>query len=160
MIRCLLALLLLAAPAAADPMALAMEAAGAACAAEGGTLQVAEGGAQWVDLTGDGVADDALVWEYGAFCAPHFGYRGGSGGAMLHLAVGDVVQSVPAGAWLLQDATFTADGEEMPPVRLLLIAQHGTLCDAFGASPCVEALVWDEGARRFNSVADLGRPAE
>lgn len=137
----------------ANPMAAATAAAGAACAEEGGMMELAEGAAQWLDLTGDGVADDALVWEYGAFCAPDLGFRGGSGGAMLHLAVGDHVQSVPAAAWTVQDVTFTAEGEVLPPLRLLLLAQHGSACDGFGAANCVEALVWDGREGRFMSVA-------
>lgn len=144
------------AEALADPMALAMEAAAADCAAEGGRLEVAEGAAQLLDLTGDGSADDALVWEYGAFCAPDLGFRGGSGGAMLHLAVGDVVQSLPAGAWTLTDAAFTFDGETGPPVRILLIAQHGSQCGGAGASACIEAVTWDAGERRFMTVAPAG----
>lgn len=157
MLRSALALLVLSAatsPAAADPMALAMQAAAAGCLAEGGArLDLDEGAAQLLDLTGDGTADDALVWEYGAFCAPDRGFRGGSGGAMLHLAVGSHVQSFPAGAWTLTDAAFTRDGETGPPLRILLIAQHGSQCDGAGAAPCVEAVVWDAGDGRFRSVA-------
>jgi hypothetical protein len=139
-------------PAMADPMAVATAAAGADCRAEGGTLELAEGAAVLADLTGDGSADDAAVWEYGGFCGPDLGFRGGSGGAMLHLAVGDVVTSVHAGSWTLQDVAFQVDGEMNPPVRMVLIARHGSYCDSFGASPCVEALVWSADERRFLTV--------
>jgi hypothetical protein len=147
-----LAILMFAAPVHADPMTVAIAAAQADCKAEGGTLELAEGAAVLADLTGDGSADDAAVWEYGGFCGPDLGFRGGSGGAMLHLAVGDVVTSIHAGSWTLQDVAFAVDGEVNPPVRMVLIARHGSYCDSFGASPCVEALVWNADERRFLTV--------
>lgn len=153
----LLASLALAGPAMADPMAAATLAAQADCKAEGGILELAEGAAVLADLTGDGSADDAVVWEYGGFCGPDLGFRGGSGGAMLHLAVGDVVTSVHAGSWTVQDVAFAVDGEVNPPVRMVLIARHGSYCDAFGAAPCVEAMVWSADERRFLTVM---RPIE
>lgn len=136
----------------ADPMTIATAAAQADCQADGGTLELAEGAAVLADLTGDGSADDAAVWEYGGFCGPDLGFRGGSGGATLHLAVGDVVTSIHAGSWTLQDVAFQVDGEVNPPVRMVLIARHGSYCDSFGASPCVEALVWSADERRFLTV--------
>jgi hypothetical protein len=153
----LLAALTCAGQAQADPMALATAAAQAECQAEGGKMELAEGAAVLADLTGDGSADDAAVWEYGGFCGPDLGFRGGSGGAMLHLAVGDVVTSIHAGSWTVQDVAFAVDGEMNPPVRMVLIARHGSYCDSFGASPCVEALVWNANERRFLTVM---RPIE
>ncbi|MFN4160186.1 MAG: hypothetical protein ACK4GO_17595 [Gemmobacter sp.] len=164
MIRIALLALLAATSLQAEPMARATEAAEAACRAEGGTLELAEGAAVAVDLTGDGSADDALVWEYGAFCAPDLGFRGGSGGGMLHVAVGDAVGSFMAEAWTLIDVPFTYEddegGEMPPPVRVLMLARHGSACDGFGASPCVEAVVWDAGERLFRTVAAPPEPDE
>lgn len=145
-------------PALADPLALATAAALATCADEGGTMDLAEDAAQRLDLTGDGTADDALVWELGGFCGPDLGYTGGSGGAMLHVAVGDRVQSFMAGSWALQDVVFPVEGEMMPPVRVLLLARHGSACDAFGAALCVEAVTWEAEEGRFLTVAPLPEP--
>ncbi|QYK41393.1 MAG: hypothetical protein KF887_18835 [Paracoccaceae bacterium] len=161
MIRAAFATLMLTAGgAAADAMSLATAAAMADCASEGGVLELDEGAAQMVDLTGDGSADDALVWEYGGFCGPDLGFRGGSGGAPLHVAVGDRVGTFMAGSWTLADVVFASDGETRPPLRVLMLARHGSACDGAGASPCVEAVVWDAGDRLFRTVATPPRADE
>lgn len=157
--KLLAALLLLPLPALADPLALATTAAEAFCTSQGGRMEFAEGAVQRVDLTGDGTADDALVWEYGGFCGPDFGFQGGSGGAMLHVAVGDRVQSFMAGSWVLQDVAFPVEGELMPPVRVLLLARHGSACDSFGAASCVEAVTWEPSEGRFMTVGLVAEPA-
>ncbi|HMO73534.1 MAG TPA: hypothetical protein PKC84_18175, partial [Paracoccaceae bacterium] len=143
-------------PARADAMAAAMASARTDCAAEGGVLELAEGAAQMLDLTGDGTADDALVWELGGFCAPHFGYRGGTGGAALHVAVGEKVQVFGALGWTVQDLVFNGteldEGEVAKALRVLLLAVHGSACDSYGAAPCVHAVVWNAGEGQFLSV--------
>lgn len=140
----------------ADAMAAAMASAQTECAAEGGVLELAEGMAHALDLTGDGTADDALVWELGAFCGPHFGFRGGTGGAALHVAVGETAQVFGALGWAVQDIAFAGveldEGEAPRALRVLLLAVHGTACDTYGAAPCVEAVVWNPNERRFLTV--------
>lgn len=142
-------------PAAADPLIdRAFDIARAECAEMGGTLRlpdpilVAE-----ADLTGDGTADDRIVSEAGAFCGPDLGYLGaGSAGARQHAIIGDLVQELWPGSWGVADVALTAEGERLPPRRVLLLGVHGSACDSFGASPCLLAMAWD--GTRLISVAD------
>jgi hypothetical protein len=113
------------------------------CTEQGGTLELAEGAASAVDLAGDGSADDWIISEIGAFCGPDFGYLGGSAGGIIHTVVGRQAQGFWAGAWALQDIGFTVDGEALPTIRTLILAQHGSACDSFGAAPCMLAVTWD-----------------
>lgn len=126
----------------------------AGCAAAGGTLSLPDDPVSYVDLTGDGV-DDRIVSEAGAFCGPDLGYLGGSAGNRLHAIIGDHVQSLEAGNWVVTDLAFTIEGETLPHQRILLLAVHGTACDSFGAAPCFLAYAWD-GARLV-SVLDMAR---
>jgi hypothetical protein len=157
-IAMLLALLPL--PALADPLLdLATAESRAECVAMGGTLQIPDGAVTLLDLTGDGV-EDAVVSEDGAFCGPDKGYLGGTGGFMIHTVVAGKVQSWQAGSWLLKDISFTAEGEAQDSFKLLLLGQHGSYCNTFGAAPCVAALTWD--GERFVSISDglVQPPAE
>ena len=113
------------------------------CKSQDTTLELAENAATQVDLTGDGSADDWIISEVGAWCGPNGGPLGGSGGGMTHAIVGTAVSSWMAGSWMLQDLRFVAEGEELEPVRTLLLAMHGTYCDSFGAAPCILAVTWD-----------------
>ncbi|MCC5971069.1 MAG: hypothetical protein JJU15_14085 [Pararhodobacter sp.] len=124
----------------------------AACAQAGGTLRLPDAPVSMVDLTGDGV-EDRLVSEAGAFCAPDLGYLGGSAGNRLHAIIGDHVQSLEAGNWVVSDLEFTIDGETLPPQRVLLLAVHGAACDSFGVAPCFIAYAWD--GTRLISVMDM-----
>lgn len=153
-LRSLAVLALTAAPALAeDPFAAALAPSLGWCNEIGGTrLDLPEGALTSADLTGDGTADDAILSEEGAFCYPDGGFLGGSGGHMIHLRVGDQLFSRLAGALLVQDIAFTAEGEVQPPVRVLLFALHGSNCDGAGASPCIEAVVWDDSNRQFRTV--------
>ena len=126
----------------------------ASCAAEGGTLRLPEDDpATAVDLTGDGTADDWIIYEAGAFCGPDLGYLGGSGGNYIHAVVGTSVSSWFGGAWVTQDVVFTPEGEALPPRRVLLIAVHGSGCGSYGAAPCVVAAAWD-GTRMISLAPD------
>ncbi|MFN4154838.1 MAG: hypothetical protein ACK4HF_09300 [Paracoccaceae bacterium] len=143
---------------AAEALALATKDSRSWCTEQGGSLTLPDSAATAVDLTGDGSADDWIVDEAGAFCAPDFGHLGGSGGSMVHAVIGAQVQSWLAGAWLTQDIAFTVEGETMPPVRSLILGLHGSACNSFGAAPCLLALTWD-GERLISHtpfIADAG----
>lgn len=126
----------------------------ATCAQEGGTLRLPEDDpATAVDLTGDGTADDWIIYEAGAFCGPDLGFLGGSGGNYIHAVVGASLSSWFGGAWLTQDVIFAPEGEALPAQRILLIAVHGSVCDSYGAAPCVIAAAWD-GSRMISQTPD------
>lgn len=142
-----------AAPAAADPVALATAGSAAFCAERGQTLALGPEPTTAVDLTGDGVMD-LIVSEQGARCEPGGGPLEGTGGWMHHLVVDGKITSRMALGWLVADLTFPG---ALEPLRVLHLARHGSTCDGYGAQPCVETLVWSEGA--FLSVAPP-EPAE
>lgn len=136
-------------------IALAFAESTATCAAEGGTLRLPEDDpATAVDLIGDGTADDWIIFEAGAFCGPDLGYLGGSGGNYIHAVVGTSVSSWVGGSWVTQDVVFAPEGEALPPLRVLLIATHGSGCDSYGAAPCVVAAAWD-GTRIISQTPDM-----
>lgn len=119
------------------------------CADQGGTLDLQDVSADPVDLKGDGTADDWIVVENSAFCAPDLGFLGGSGGVMLHAVIDDKVQSWLGGAWVLHQVAFTVEGETLPATPVLILGLHGSSCNSFGAAPCMLALTWD-GERLIN----------
>lgn len=153
-LRALALIALTATPALAqDAFEAALAPSRAWCAEIGGTeVQLAEGALTAADLTGDGTADDAILSEEGAFCAPDGGFMGGSGGHMIHVRIGDRLFSRLAGALLVQDIAFTAEGEVQPLVRVMLFARHGSNCDGAGFAPCIEAVVWDDNNKAFSTV--------
>lgn len=162
MLRLILALAIFASPALATEGALPIDQAltlafaesTAACAADGGTLQWPENPATSADLTGDGTADDWIIFEAGAFCGPDLGFLGGSGGNAIHAVVGNSLSSWYGGSWVVQDVVFAPEGEPLPPTRILLIAAHGSACDTYGAAPCVIAATWD-GERMISYLSGL-----
>ncbi len=135
----------------------ALEASRTECHEMGGTeLRYEPGLATFVDILGDGTADDRIVSEASAFCGPDLGpLYAGSAGAPLHAIIGDQWFSLLPGGWSIVEARFTHPGEDDPgkPVRMLLVGSHGSYCDAAGAQPCVTAWTWD-GARLV-SILDL-----
>lgn len=153
-----LALPMVALPVLADPapddrlLDIAFAESRAACAAQGGVLDLSEVPISRVDLTGDGMAD-LIVSEEGAFCGPDLGYLGGSGGPRLHAIIGEHVQTLGNGNWLVQQARFVIEGEEVDPLPYLLVLLHGSACDSFGAAPCLIAYAWD--GTRLISVGDF-----
>lgn len=142
-------------PALLDPdlLDLVFADARADCAEQGGTLALPETlRAEAADLTGDG-RPDLILSEEGAFCGPDLGFvGGGSAGAQVHVLIGQQVQSLLPGNWMVTDLQFPVEGELLPPTRVLLMAVHGGFCDSFGAAPCFVAFAWD-GARMV-SVLD------
>lgn len=124
----------------------------AACAAQGGVLDLSAVPITRVDLTGNGEAD-RIVSEEGAFCGPDLGFLGGSGGPRLHAIIGEHVQTLGNGLWLVQEARFVSEGEELDALPYLLVLLHGSACDSFGAAPCLIAYAWD--GERLISASDF-----
>lgn len=136
----------------------ALEGSRAACLEAGGSeLRYAPDLVTYADILGDGTADDRIVSEVSAFCGPDIGplYAGSAGGPQ-HAVIGDRSFPLLPGGWSITEARFTFDGEQGPPVRLLLVGAHGSFCDAVGAAPCVTAYTWD--GERLVSILDAFRP--
>ncbi len=134
--------LILAGPALADPLATATAESAAFCAGQGGRLVLGDDPVTEVDLNGDGTLD-TIVSEQGAFCEPGGGPLEGTGGWMVHLVVDGKVTSRRTLGVVVQDIMFPTGIE---PLRVVHLARHGSACDGYGAQPCVETLVWSEGA--------------
>lgn len=128
-----------------DPMLrLALAPSAAECAQRGGTRLVVEPDlVTRVDLNGDGESD-RIVTEEGAFCGPDLGPMwGGTAGPALSAIIGDQVTRLFNGAWTMAETTFVADGEALPPLPMLVVNVHGSLCDSYGAAPCLVVYTWD-----------------
>lgn len=123
------------------------------CAADGGTLELPVVlRHERVDLTGNG-APDLVLSEEGAFCGPDLGYLGaGTAGPRIHVVIDGQPQALLNGNWAVTDLTFRVEGEALNPVRVLVLAVHGSLCDSFGATPCFVAFAWD--GERMRSIMD------
>ena len=69
-------------------------------------------------------------------CAGHEGYFSGSGGGSIYVAIKDKVYELFARGF----AVTYPWGNNVPVINL---AVHGSSCGSIGATPCVEALIWD-----------------
>lgn len=156
MLKPLFALLLLALPAAAQPvedlpapLQAAIDTARTDCANfESGTLEVTWGATTRTDLTGDGQPD--LVLDLGKLqCSSIASLYCGTGGCSVMFAVGDTVTERLSKGWTVQ---------RFGPLTVVLNQVHGSACGGTNLTPCVEALVWETDARRFTSLADPGNP--
>lgn len=128
-----------------DPMLrLALAPSAEECAGRGGTRLVVQPDlVTEVDLNGDG-QPDRIVNEAGTFCGPYEGPMwGGTAGPALSAIIGDQVTRLFNGSWTVAEAVFVVEGEGGPPVPMLLVNAHGSVCDSFGAAPCVVAYTWD-----------------
>lgn len=135
----LLAALLLPQAALADAGAILADAA-ALCAGQDNGSFGSEGAVIQIDVTGDG-QPDTLVDEGRFTCSTAASLYSGSGGSLLHVLVGEA------------QSDFLVQGFEVlnwSGNTLLLLALHGSNCNAIGAEPCFEALAWGDG--RFLSV--------
>jgi hypothetical protein len=147
---CLLAAILVSGPAATQPADLPtpllarLDALRADCAGfEGGALTLGEDAISRPDLNGDGNADWALD-THAMTCSSAASLFCGTGGCSVSFMVGDVLTERLAKGWRLV---------QFGPFPTLLLQVHGTNCGGTNQNTCIEALVWDEAAQRFNTVA-------
>jgi hypothetical protein len=126
----------------ADPVDVVLAAAAAECAAfENGSFTALPDAVARLDLTGDGVLDDAVVDATYFQCSTAASLYGGSGGTYLTLIAGGQASTHLAQAWQVIDWVGA---------KVVLLFHSGTACGGFGAQPCVEALVW--GGEGFLTV--------
>jgi hypothetical protein len=119
-------------------------AAARACAAfENGDFAMLPGAVVRTDLDGDLRADWVLNERYFA-CSSAASLYGSTGGTMSHFMVGKHVASMLNQGWEMR---FLGTN------RVLLAEVHGTLCNAYGYTPCVTASVWDAEAGVWRSAA-------
>lgn len=127
--------ILFATPAAAQNRTEAiLDEARATCEAlDAGTLEVGEQAITAADLDGDGAADDRVVDFNHVQCQWNGSQWHGTGGAPLHFVIDDTRS---ASWWGHTWKTVDFDG-----VRVILLSRHGSLCDDYGAAPCIQAIV-------------------
>lgn len=89
-------------------------------------------------------ADGWLVDETHMRCSSAASMYCGTGGCGLFLIVGDHITERLAKAWSIVDFYDR-------PVVLLDV--HGSLCGGINPTPCVEALIWDDEASVFTTLA-------
>ncbi|SLN46172.1 hypothetical protein PSA7680_02360 [Pseudoruegeria aquimaris] len=126
------------------PLAEIVEARAADCASfENGELTLERGAVRRVDLNGDGTLDTVLDEGY-LSCSSAASLFCGTGGCMVNFLVGDTVETRLAKGW--QAVLFA-------PFTVVLAQVHGSECGGTNVNTCVEALVWDEERKAFNTVA-------
>lgn len=151
--RILLGLLLAPLPAQAQTIpegsrvALVIGAAQAECKAADpdapGTLDIQPAAITWTDLDGDAERDDAIVDFNQIYCASG-NLWGGTGGAPIHALIDAAPSDATSGKPVL-----VLTGLDWQVIRfgdrpLLLMARHGTYCDATGSDPCVLAITFSD----------------
>ncbi|QQA43220.1 hypothetical protein [Pelagovum pacificum] len=148
-----LLLSLLAAPALAQSERAQMildEAAETCESIEAGALEVRDGAIISADLDGDGMSDDEVVdFEY-VSCEWNMAHWHGTGGSPIHFVID--------GSWSKSWWGFKWETVDFAGERVILLARHGSRCDNFGASPCVQAFVAYDG--EFQTVLDPGSAEE
>jgi hypothetical protein len=117
-----------------------LSAAAVACAEQDNGVFASEGAIRQIDLTGDGTPE-TLVDEGFFTCSTAASLYGGSAGSLVHVFVGESQST-----WRVQGYETARWGDRL----IVLLALHGTFCNATGADPCYEALTW--GGERFLSV--------
>lgn len=115
-----------------------------------------------VDFNADGVVD--VIFDGSEMvCEPMASFYSGTGGSprLVFVSTQD-----PAAPWARHDffghahAVVSAPGGSIP---VLLVSQHGTACDSYGAAPCVGAYVWGgrfEGPEGFLSLVSAAPEEE
>jgi hypothetical protein len=111
---------------------------------ENGVLSLDDGAVQRVDLNGDG-EDDWVLDEFFFKCSSAASLFCGTGGCGVSFQIGDVLTSRLAKGW---------DTYAMPPLSLVLLQVHGSICGGTNVNPCVDALVWDSDELKFFSPAE------
>ncbi len=105
-------------------------------------LEIGRAAVTWVDLQGDGEANDAVVDFNHVYCGLNYSLWHGTGGSIVHLVLDDAVsQTWSGGAWRIT---------EFGGAPLVLLGRHGSACDGYGAQPCVQAIAATPGG--FSTV--------
>ena len=100
-------------------------------------LIIEHGAITWTDLDGDGGVNDTVIDFNMILCSGSFGLWHNTGGSILYFVLnGETVQDWTGANWRVT---------EFLGGPLILIARHGTWCGSFGARPCVQAIIADEG---------------
>ncbi len=99
-----------------------------------------------LDLTGDGKPDQ-LVDAAKFHCSTAESYWSGTGGAQFWIVADGQSWPMEAQAWQVIDWNGS---------KILMLWENGGACGGDGAQKCVEALVWDDYAKDFNSVRNGG----
>ena len=100
-------------------------------------LIIEHGAITWTDLDGDGGVNDTVIDFNMILCSGSFGLWHNTGGSILYFVLnGEIVQDWTGANWRVT---------EFQGGPLILIARHGTWCGSFGARPCVQAIIADEG---------------
>ena len=107
---------------------------------ENGAFELEDGAITEIDLDGDG-APDKVVEEAKFRCSSAASLYCGTGGCMIHLAVGDQIYSRLAKGW--KAVEWAGDA-------IILLALHGSECGGTNLRRCYEAITWSEGG--FKSV--------
>lgn len=116
---------------AVTPEDILAEAAADCASFDKGVLTVGPQAVQPVDLTGDATPETVVDWS-GLDCSTMASPWGGTGGNLLTVLIGGQRNDFMALGW----SVIKLNG----PV--LVLALHGTECNATGSQPCAEALVW------------------
>lgn len=98
------------------------------------------------DLDGDGEADDTVVDFNFIHCSLRPGLWSGTGGAPIHFVLNEETSK----SWQGWGWQVVRHGPHIPSV--ILLNRHGSVCDDFGAAPCVQAITVSNGA--FRTVLD------
>ena len=132
--RLALLLALLPAPGFAVTVEDVLAEAKADCASfDNGVLTVSPTAVHQIELTGDSTPETLVDWA-GFDCSTMASAWGGTGGSLLTVLINGQRSDHMALGWTLVQLNG--------PV--LLLALHGSECNATGSQPCAEALVWGE----------------
>lgn len=119
----------------------------AECASfENGVAEIPDNVVKRIDLTGDGI-DDWVLDDFGMTCSTAASlFCGGTGGCNLTFLIGDVVTERLSKGWSVVD---------FGSIRTVLVQVHGANCGGTNLNSCVEAMVWEDAAQKFFTVAPL-----
>lgn len=106
------------------------------CSEQDNGVFASDGAVREIDLTGD-AKPDTLVDEGLFTCTTAASLYGGSGGSMIHILANDTQSS-----HLVQGYETTTWAGSL----IVLLAMHGSNCNATGVLPCFEALTWGENS--------------
>ena len=100
-------------------------------------LIVEHGAITWTDLDGEGGANDTVIDFNMILCSGAYSLWHHTGGSAVHFVLnGEIAKEWSGANWRVT---------EFFGAPLILIARHGTWCGGYGARPCVEAVIANEG---------------